>query len=197
MFTEADWKLKVKGCETVQGILKDSGMRIMPEGLGDLMEQLKVNFKASNKAVLKQVILLMGSMAEATGQPIIKYKNKCFMPLLGFLADKAALMRADVIVTADKWSEAIGAEHVIQCMCTYLTDGNPEMRNECLKWICDNKAAIAKCDHKEMVKPLIICMTDKSGPIRTMTEELIVVTMGYAGFSPFQEGIRDLKPALQ
>ena len=86
---------------------------------------------------------------------------------------------------------------MIQCMCTYLTDGNPEMRNECLKWICDNKAAIAKCDHKEMVKPLIICMTDKSGPIRTMTEELIVVTMGYAGFSPFQEGIRDLKPALQ
>jgi len=53
MFTEADWKLKVKGCETVQGILKDSGMRIMPEGIGDLMEQLKVNFKASNKAVLK------------------------------------------------------------------------------------------------------------------------------------------------
>jgi len=28
-------------------------MRIMPEGIGDLMEQLKVNFKASNKAVLK------------------------------------------------------------------------------------------------------------------------------------------------
>jgi hypothetical protein len=38
MFTEADWKLKVKGCETVQGILKDAGMRILPEGLGDLME---------------------------------------------------------------------------------------------------------------------------------------------------------------
>jgi len=67
MFTEADWKLKVKGCETVQGILRDSGMRIQPDGLNDLMEQLKVNYKASNKAVLKQVILLMGSMAEATG----------------------------------------------------------------------------------------------------------------------------------
>ena len=67
MFTETDWKLKVKGCETVQGILRDSGMRIQPDGLNDLMEQLKVNYKASNKAVLKQVILLMGSMAEATG----------------------------------------------------------------------------------------------------------------------------------
>jgi hypothetical protein len=59
------------------------------------------------------------------------------------------------------------------------------MRTESLQWICKNKAAIAKCDYKEMVKPLILCLTDKSGPIRTMTEEIIVATMGYAGFSPF------------
>lgn len=38
MFTESDWKLKVKGCETVQGILKDSGMRIEAEGIGELMD---------------------------------------------------------------------------------------------------------------------------------------------------------------
>ena len=67
MFTETDWKLKVKGCEMVQTILRESQMRVMPDGIGDLMEQLKVNQKASNKAILKQVILLMGSMAEAVG----------------------------------------------------------------------------------------------------------------------------------
>lgn len=67
MFTEADWKLKVKGCEMVGNILKENGMRIQVDGLGELMEQLKVNYKASNKAVLKQVILLMGLLAEAVG----------------------------------------------------------------------------------------------------------------------------------
>ena len=161
------------------------------------MEQLKVNQKASNKAILKQVILLMGSMAEAVGQPIQKYNGKCFKPLLSFLGDKAALMRADVVATANKWSEAIGAEIVINNMCTYLEAGNPEMRNECLKWICENKAAIAKCEHQLMVKPLLMCLTDRSGPIRVMADEAIVTTMGLIGFAPFTEGIKDMKPAVQ
>lgn len=136
-------------------------------------------------------------MAEAVGQPIASYNKKCFKPLLGFLGDKAALMRADVIATADKWSDAIGPEKVIENMCTYLSDGNPEMRSECLKWITAHKDAIAKCEHPPMIKPLILCLTDKSGPIRTMADEAIVATMSLAGFAPFTEGIRDLKPAVQ
>ena len=112
------------------------------------------------------------------------------------MGDKAALMRADVITSTNKWKEAIGPEHVIANMCTYLADGNPELRSDSLKWIVENKAAIAKCDHREMVKPLIVCLTDRSGPIRTMAEEAIVETMTHVGFSAFQEGIRDLKPAV-
>mmetsp|Transcript_39875 Transcript_39875/g.52186 ORF Transcript_39875/g.52186 Transcript_39875/m.52186 type:complete len:307 (-) Transcript_39875:3172-4092(-) len=161
------------------------------------MDKLKNNFKASNKAVLKQVILLTGTMAECVGQPILSYNKKNLKPLLSFLGDKAALMRADVITSVNKWSEAIGAEHVIANMCTYLTDGNPELRSESLKWICENKAAIAKCEHREMVKPLIMCLTDRSGPIRTMADEAIVATMSHVGFAAFQDGIRDLKPAVQ
>jgi len=115
----------------------------------------------------------------------MKYNKKCFLPLLAFLGDKAALMRADVIASTNKWSEAIGAEIVINNMCTYLTDGNPEMRTESLKWICTNKASIAKCEHQPMIKPLIICLTDKSGPIRVMADELIIALMGFVGFSPF------------
>ena len=38
MFTEADWKLKVKGCEMVHGILREAQMRIQPDGIGELME---------------------------------------------------------------------------------------------------------------------------------------------------------------
>lgn len=146
MFTEADWKLKVKGCEMVQAILKEAGMRIQPDGIGDLMEQIKVNFKAGNKAVLKQMILLMSTMAEAVGQPILKYNKKCLLPLMGFLADKAALLRADVIASANKWAEAIGAEYIIMNMCTYLEAGNPELRKDSLTWISENTSAIGKCE---------------------------------------------------
>lgn len=172
-------------------------MRIEPDGISELMDKIKNNYKASNKAVLKQVILLMGSMAEATGQPILSYNKKNLKPLLAFLGDKAALMRADVIASVNKWAEAIGDEHIIANMCTYLPDGNPELRNESLKWMCEHKAAIQKCEHREMIKPLILCLTDRSGPIRTMADEIIVACMGYCGAAAFLDGIRDLKPALQ
>lgn len=56
---------------------------------------------------------MLGAMAEAVGQPILRYNKKCFLPLLSLLGDKAALMRADVKATADKWSDAIGPEIVI------------------------------------------------------------------------------------
>jgi len=197
LFDEADWKLKVKGCEQVHVILREAGMRIAPDGISELMEKIKVNFKASNKAVLKQVILLMGAMADAVGQPIVSFNKKNLKPLLAFLGDKAALMRADVIVSVNKWAEAIGDEYVIGNMCTYLTDGNPELRNESLKWMCEHKAAIAKCEHREMIKPLILCLTDRSGPIRVMADEVIVATMGYVGAAAFHGGISDLKPAVQ
>ena len=88
----------------------------------------------------------MGAMAEATGKEILTYNKRCLKPLLAFLGDKAALMRQDVIATADKWKESIGAEHIINSMCTYLGDGNPELRSESLKWINANKASISKCD---------------------------------------------------
>ena len=47
-----DWKVKVKGCEMVEQILKDAKMRIKPDGLGDLMDLLQKGMKESNKAVL-------------------------------------------------------------------------------------------------------------------------------------------------
>lgn len=117
-------------------------------------------------------------------------------PLLAFLGDKAALMRADVISTVNKWAEAIGDEHIIGNMCPYLPDGNPVSREESLKWICAHKAAIERCEHREMIKPLILCLTDRSGPIRTMADEAIVATMTYVGAAAFFDNIRDLKPAV-
>lgn len=172
-------------------------MRIAPDGIGEVMECMKQNYKATNKAILKQVILLMGALAEAVGQPIIKYNNKCFKPLLVFLGDKAALMRADVIATADKWSDAIGPEFVINSMCTYLETGNPVMRTDILKWIVAHKSAIIKCEHPLMIKPFLACLTDKTPEIRGLADEVIVATMSIVGFGPFSEGIKDMKPAVQ
>ena len=135
MFEDKEWKNKVKGVETVNNILKEAKMRIKPDGINDLMDKLKINLKDANKAVLKANILLLGTMAEAVGQPISKFMKKCMVPMLHILSDKAALLRADVIISVNKWAEAIGNEPVINQLSVGLETGNPEYRDETLKWI--------------------------------------------------------------
>ena len=196
LFDDKDWKSKVKGAETVNGILRDAKMRIKPDGINELMEKLKINLKEPNKAVLKSTILLIGTMAEAVGQPIQKFMKKCLVPMMHILSDKAALVRADVISSVNKWAEAIGPEPVINQLVAPLAEGNPEYRDESLKWVVAHKEAIPKCDHAIMIKPLITCLTDKKGDIRRMAEEVIVVVMGFVGYARFQEGMQDLKPAV-
>jgi TRAP-type uncharacterized transport system substrate-binding protein len=55
-----DWKVKVKGCEEVEAILKQAKMRIKPDGLGELMDCLAKGMKESNKAVAKSYFGLLG-----------------------------------------------------------------------------------------------------------------------------------------
>ena len=149
------------------------------------MDALVKCFKESNKAVLKQAILLTGAMAEAVGDPILKYAKKCFVPMLNFLGDKAALMRADVIASSDKWGAAIGPHYVINYMCEYLIAGNPSLREEALKWMTKNKDSVAKCDHQAMVKPILNCLIDRKGEIRTMAEEIAVQVIVKIGPNSF------------
>lgn len=47
-----------------------------------------------------------------------------------------------------------------------------------------------------MIKPLVLCLTDKSGPIRVAADQVIVAVMSQVGFGAFEEQVRSLKPAI-
>ena len=55
-FKNKDWKIRVKGGEDIEAILRDAKMRIEANGLGELMDALKNGMKDSNKAVVKKYI---------------------------------------------------------------------------------------------------------------------------------------------
>jgi hypothetical protein len=104
-FKNKDWKIRVKGGEDVEAILRDAKMRIEANGLNELMDALKNGMKDSNKAVVKKYIQLLGTMAEAIGPDVKQFIKKCFVPMLNNLSDKQSLVRADVIASVEKWAE--------------------------------------------------------------------------------------------
>ena len=63
-------------------------MRIEPNGLNELMENIKILMKDPNKAVVTVFISLLGLLADAIGSQIKLYTKKCFVPMLNNLSDK-------------------------------------------------------------------------------------------------------------
>lgn len=55
--------------------------------------------------------------------------------MLATLADKQTLVRGDAISCMDKWAEHAGPEVIINNLGPLLTQENPELRTEALKWI--------------------------------------------------------------
>lgn len=92
------------------------------------------------------------------------------------------MVRDAVINTVNKWSEAISPEFAINYLAQTIATENPELRTEGLKWITENKESIKDADTKEMIKPLIACLTDKSKAVREASEKLIMIVMPIVGY---------------
>lgn len=87
-FSNKDWKIRKKGADELEAILKEAGMRIENNGLNDLMGALKKCMADSNKASLKACIAVTAKMAEALGPPAKSYLKKNFAPMLDNISDK-------------------------------------------------------------------------------------------------------------
>ena len=135
---------------------------------------------------------------EALGASAKQYGKKLLPVLMQNLADKQSLVRADVVTTMDKWAEHTGAETVIGIGGALVIQDNPEMRSEMLKWVLKNKDAIKLVvEIKELVKPFLMCLNDKTPAIRALADEAITYVLPITGYGPFQQVISDLLPAVQ
>ena len=85
----------------------------------------------------------------------------------------------------DKWAENAGPEVIINFVCPMLIQENPELRTEALKWIIKNNESIKNTELKELVKPLVSCLSDKTPAIRSLGDEVICHVMTLTGYPVF------------
>ena len=77
-----------------------------------------------------------------------------------------------------------------------MTD-NPAARKEALAWAVRylKTVDIARVDLSELVKPVISCLEDKSGEIRTQATQVLEPVVRNLGIGAVRKGCKDLKPA--
>ncbi len=139
----------------------------------------------SNKAVLKAYVQLICILVEALGPNAKQFSKKILPPMLQNLSDKQSLVRADVVLAMDKWAEHCGPELIISIGGPMVSTDNPELRTEMFNWIIKNKDSIKLCGPdalKELTKPLVECLSDKTPAIRNLSEEVICTVMPLTGY---------------
>jgi cytoskeleton-associated protein 5 len=194
--SDSNWKLRKEGCEAVEAILEQNGMRIMPTGLRDLFKALEGRMNEPNKSLLRGFLSLVIKLAEAIGNECKQY-SKFIMPgLLNNLADKQTLVRQEALAAIDKWAHEAGAEYVISYSCEILKQENPELRSELINWLLAHKDSLPKVDLNPMIPSLISCLQDKSAGIRNSAEILFADVIEQVGYNALKPHLKNIRPAF-
>lgn len=193
---EGKWQVKKEALENLEKIFTDANMRIMPNGLNELITCLKNKLDDGNKNMVRSFIQFISKLVEALGNNCKLFAKTLITPVLRNLSDKMNLLREDVIKCLEKWSEMIGFENVLIYCPAFLIIDNFELRTDLLKLVLKYKVALSKYDCKELIPGVLSCLLDKMPTIRNLAEELAKEILKIINISNFYNAMKDYKPAI-
>ena len=198
--SEGKWSEKKDACEQIEKILKESNMKILPNGLNELMNLIKKKLTDGNKNIVKMIINLLGQLIEALKHHFKQYSKSIAINLIPNLSDKNQLFRNEIQICFDKWVQFVGFDTLIIHIPPFLKNENVEMRTELFNFINKYKDKftkdIAVSVFKDMEENLLLCLQDKTANIRTQAEEMIKFSLTYIKLNNYYEKIQKYKPAI-
>ena len=194
--TEGKWTDKKDVINNIENILISTNNKIQPKGLNELFNCIKFNLKDSNKNIVKMIMKLIEELASSLGNVGFRQYQKLIIPgIISNFADKNSQVKEESIKCIIKLISIMGFDSMASYFPNYLNVDNYEMKHEILNILIKNKNFVSnKKDYiKEYSAPLINCLLDKNGIIRTMAEEISQEIVKYHGIQIFNDEIKNLK----
>ena len=194
--TEGKWINKKEAITSIENIIKSSNNKIQPKGLSELFNCIKFNLKDSNKNIVKMIMKLIEELCIALGNSGFRQYQRQIIPgIISNFSDKNTQVKEESIKCIEKLISIMGFDSIGSYFPNHLNIDNYEIKNEILNIIIKNKNFIS--NKKEYIKefsiPLINCLLDKNGIIRTKAEEIAQEIVKYFGISFFNDAIKSLK----
>ena len=194
------WAEKKEACENIEKILNAANMRILPNGLNNIMTTFKKKLSDSNKNFVKMIVALLSKFIEALKQGFKQWAKPIALALIPNLADKNQLMRNECQNCFDKWVEFCGFDSLVIHFPQFLKTDNAEMRIEIMNFFVRHKDKFNKTTgelvYKDMMNPLLICLQDRSSTVRNAAEEIIKSSLNFIPINSYYKKIEDFKPAI-
>ena len=194
------WAEKKAACENIEKILNAANMRILPNGLNNIMTIFKKKLSDSNKNFVKMIVSLLSKFIEALKQGFKQWSKPIALALIPNLADKNQLMRNECQNCFDKWVEFTGFDSLVIHFPQFLKTDNTEMRIEIMNFFIKYKNKFNKSTgelvYKEMINPLLICLQDRSSNVRNAAEDIIKNSVNFISINTYYKKSEDFKPAI-
>ena len=194
--TEGKWTDKKEVINNIENILISTNNKIQSKGLNELVNCIKLNLKDSNKNIVKMFMKLIEELAVSLGKEGFRQYQKQIIPgIIANFADKNTQVKEESIKCIVKLISIAGFDSMASYFPNYLNIDNYEMKHEILNILIKNKNFVSnKRDYmKDYSAPLINCLLDKNGIIRTMAEEISQEIVKYHGIQIFNDEIKNLK----
>ena len=198
--SDGKWAEKKEACEQIEKILIDSNMKILPNGLNDLMNLIKKKLLDGNKNIVRMMVNLLTQLIEALKQGFKQWSKYIALNMIPNLSDKNQILRNECQICFDKWVEYVGFDTLIIYFPPFLKTDNVEIRTEIMNFIKKYKNKFNKeigiSVFKELVPNLLLCLQDRSSSVRAQSEEIIKLSLNYIKLNNYYTKIKEYKPAI-
>jgi hypothetical protein len=198
--SEGKWQEKKEACETIEKILNDANMKILPVGLNDLFNLIKSKLSDGNKNLVKILISLVNKFIQALKKEFKPWTKMIALSLIPNLSDKNQMIRNECQLCFEKWVELVGIDTLVIYFPQFLKNDNVEIRIEIMKFIkkYNDKFTknIAESVYKELIDSLLICLQDRSNNVRSEAEDIIQLSLSYVNIDNYYKKAADFKPAI-
>ena len=198
--SDGKWAEKKEACEQVEKILTEANMKILPNGLNDLMNLIKKKLTDGNKNIVRMMVNLLTELIEALKHGFKQWSKYIALNLIPNLSDKNQILRNECQVCFDKWVEFVGFDTLIIYFPSFLKNDNIEIRTEIMNFINKYKNKFNKeigvQVFKEMSSNLLLCLQDRSSSVRSQAEETIKLSLNYIKLNIYYDRAKEYKPAI-
>jgi hypothetical protein len=198
--SEGKWIEKKEACETIEKILVEANMKILPNGLNELFNLIKNKLSDGNKNLVKILISLVNKFIQSLKKEFKPWTKMIALSLIPNLSDKNQAIKHECQLCFEKWVENVGIDSLVIYFPQFLKNDNVEIRIEIMKFIkkYNDKFTknIAENVYKELIDGLLICLQDRSNNVRSEAEEIIQLSLNYINIDTYYKKAKDFKPAI-
>ncbi|GAM20323.1 hypothetical protein SAMD00019534_034980 [Acytostelium subglobosum LB1] len=195
--SDTDWKQRQSALEEIERILLDANLCIQPR-LGSLVNCLaKGSLTDKNQKVICTSLTLVGLLSNSIGLAFDKSAKTLLPSILALLADMKKPIRDAALTLMTQLVEVQGLDIFIIPISALLLQESATSRKEALAWLVNYLSMLrSTAELTNLIKPIIVCLQDKSAEVRVATEQLLSAICPNVPLDLFKKELaRDIKPS--